>query len=224
MPDLRTIGPVPSETQRWLGRAYALVHALSNLTDISEFQHYTNFIGSHSTATAANHLERILYRALALAELSAPASARGSFIPAGGVFDVFSALSKVFAESEKDVLIIDPYLDEKVMTDFASLVAEGVNIRLLADCTAVKASLGPAVTRWNAQYGATRPVNARLSESKVLHDRLIINDSVSVWVLTQSFNAIAARSPATIVRLDADTANLKIDAYSRIWENSKNLK
>jgi hypothetical protein len=36
------------------------------------------------------------------------------------------------------------------------------------------------------------------------------------WVLTQSLNAIAQRSPASIVRADPEIAQLKVKAYNAI--------
>jgi hypothetical protein len=36
-------------------------------------------------------------------------------------------------------------------------------------------------------------------------------------VLTQSLNAFATRAPASIVRVDEETALLKIAAYQAIW-------
>jgi hypothetical protein len=56
----------------------------------------------------------------------------------------------------------------------------------------------------------------------MLHDRLIIVDGAQVWVLTQSLNAFVVRSPATIVRVDGETAALKIKAKD-IWDKAKPL-
>jgi hypothetical protein len=42
-------------------------------------------------------------------------------------------------------------------------------------------------------------------------------DEVETWVLTQSLNAFAVRSPASLVRVDDQTASLKIPAYEAIW-------
>ena len=74
----------------------------------------------------------MLRRALAVAEMRAPVSAQGAFIAAGNSFDAFAAVGKVLATATGDILIIDPYLDEKALTDFAPLAHEGVSIRLLA--------------------------------------------------------------------------------------------
>ena len=159
----------------------------------------------------------MLHRALAVAEMRAPVSAQGAFIAAGNSFDAFAAVGKVLATATGDILIIDPYLDEKALTDFAPLAHEGVSIRLLADESAYKPTLLPASRRWATQYGTTRPLDVRLATARTLHDRVIVADATSVWVLTQSLNAFAARSPASIIRVEQETAALKIAAYDAIW-------
>jgi hypothetical protein len=124
----------------------------------------------------------------------------------------------------KDVLMIDPYMDERALTDFAVLASENVTIRLLADAHSHKPSLKPAVERWAAQYLATRPLEARVTTRRTLHDRLLIIDGVTAWVLTQSMNAFAVRAPASILRVDPDTGALKVEAYQAIWDASAPLQ
>ena len=116
-----------------------------------------------------------------------------------------------------DLLIVDPYLDEKALTDYALLAREDVRVRLLADEKAHKASLKPAAARWSIQFKGLRPLEVRLAPAKSLHDRLIIVDEATVWVLTQSLNRIATRSPASIVLAGPEVATLKVEAYSQMW-------
>jgi hypothetical protein len=68
--------------------------------------------------------------------------ARGSFIAAGSAMDALNAISKVLKGVSKSVLFIDPYLDEVILSDFAPLIPQGVQIRLLTDDATIKASLG----------------------------------------------------------------------------------
>ena len=63
----------------------------------------------------AHTIAVIVHEALAKAELNAPATAQGSFIAAGSTFDAFAAVGKVLAEAKTDVLMVDPYADEKVL-------------------------------------------------------------------------------------------------------------
>ncbi len=62
-----------------------------------------------------------------------------------------------------------------------------------------------------------RPLQAKLAPERTLHDRLIVIDQKDAFVLTQSFNALAARSPASLVKSDAETAALKVASYEAIW-------
>jgi hypothetical protein len=224
---------VPSLTEehhRWFGRAHALLNvsgdfagafALQGAVDEIILWHpNTSQLGRARVAAAAARITTALYRALAAAELKAPVNAQGAFIPAGNSFDAFAALAKVLGGAREDVLIVDPYMDEKALIDFAPLAPEGVSMRLLADQQTRKATLEPAQQRWTAQYGAQRPLEIRLAPARALHDRALIVDREAAWTLTQSLNAFAARSPAMIVRVVHETAVLKIAAYEDIWTAS----
>lgn len=218
MPALATEHPISPATQQWVGRAFALVEEMGDLVDISFFQSAANSLNSTLQARHAQTITAIVYRALAKAELQAPASGRGAFIPAGNAFDAFTAIGKVLTSATRDLLIVDPYMDEKALTDFAPLAPETATLRLLADQQSHKASLKPATDRWIAQFAGTRPLQVRLTAARTLHDRLIVVDGTVVWTLTQSINAFASRSPATIVRIDPETSALKVAAYDAIWQ------
>jgi hypothetical protein len=225
MPDLiHGARPLPADVHQWLGRAYALVAAAGDLTDAISFKgSIPNLNSAIGKFDAAQNIASILYRGLAVAELRAPAAARGAFIPAGNSFDAFAAFAKLLGTARTDLLLIDPYMDEKALTDFAPLAPELVSIRLLADQAHHKNTLRPAAARWSAQYGSNRPLAVRLAPARTLHDRLVIVDGDSAWVMTQSMSAFAARSPASIVRVDGDTAALKIPAYETIWSMASPL-
>jgi hypothetical protein len=220
--------PLQKEAHIWLGRATALADRLLDDDDRKEFKRAANLIVStfdRLVADVATYtLTTLLYRALAAAELNAPSSAQGAFIPAGNSFEALVAIGKILGEAERDVLIVDPYMDEKALTDFAPMIKEGVAVRLLADQQFRKPGLLPATLRWTEQYKNSRPLEARIAPPKSLHDRLVIVDDKVVSVLTQSLNAFAARSPATIVRVDPETASLKVAAYRELWNAASALK
>lgn len=223
MPDLSHQRPLSTEEMRWLGRASALVKQVGDHLDTAQLTVAVQNVNSPARASVAKDIAVILHRALAKAELKAPITDRGAFIPAGNAFDAMAAVGRVLGAAERDVLIVDPYLDDKALTDFAPLVREGVVIRLLADAARVKASLKPAADRWRQQYGEARPLEVRLAAPRTLHDRLIMVDDESVWVLTQSLNAFAERSPASIVSVDAATAELKLEAYAAAWAAARTV-
>jgi hypothetical protein len=218
MPDL-TAYPIPEEVYRWTGRAFVLVKEIDESVDAISFKMAVDNLGTTARASGAQNIKAVVYRALAIEEARAPASARGSFIPAGNKFDAFAAVSKVLQTATKDVLIVDPYMDETALTEFGTAVGNNIPFRLLADKATVKSTLVPAAVGWVQQYGAGRPLAVRLAPPKALHDRAIFIDQTTAWALTQSLKDFAARAPAEIIRAD-DTAALKIAAYESVWSTA----
>ncbi|MDX8499884.1 phosphatidylserine/phosphatidylglycerophosphate/cardiolipin synthase family protein [Mesorhizobium sp. VK4C] len=216
-------GENKNEVSQWLGRAYALAMELNELAAAGKLTGISDQIPHARGPFLISLAMPILYRLLALAEIRAPASAQGAFINAGNAFDAMAAVGKVLAHAKTVVRIVDPYMDEKALSDFAVLAAEGIQIELLSDAATAKPSLTPAVGRFVQQFGSTRPLTARLAAARSLHDRLIVVDGATPWLLTQSLNAFAARSPATIVRIDGDAAPLKIAAYEAYWNAATSI-
>ncbi|MDO3558274.1 hypothetical protein [Ralstonia pseudosolanacearum] len=223
MPDLTGPGPISAEAHQWLGRAAALVEASGDVADHVTFKVAAQNLESPLRATNAQAIAAIAHRALARAELKAPAAAQGAFIAVGESFSAVAAVSKVLATARQTVLVVDPYADAKALTDFAVLAPEGVQIRILSDAGTVKPSLKPAAESWAKQYNSARPLEIRLAPARSLHDRMITVDDAQAWTLTQSLKDFAARSPASIVRVDAETAGLKIGAYAAIWQGATAL-
>src|SRR5216683_4344263 len=160
MPDLTPPGPYSADILMWLARAHALISEQHDAIDIAEIKTETekavknvSDVMNPARKNSARLIASLVYRALALAELHAPANAQGAFIPAGNVFDAMAAVGKVLSGATGDLLIVDPYMDEKALTDFAPLASEKVSIRLLADQRGHKPTLRPASERWRSQYG-----------------------------------------------------------------------
>lgn len=226
MPDL-TQAPLPPDIHLWIARAYALVNEVGNSIDFALFTTAVNNLGAAGISTLAHEKRRnaayeitaIIYRAFAVAELNAPVGASGAFIPVGNSFDAFAAFSKLLQTASKDVLIVDPYMDETALTEFGIAVPEGIALRLLSDQSSHKPTLEPAAKKWAAQHGTNRPLAVRLAPAKALHDRAIFIDQTTAWTLTQSLKDFAKNSPAEIIRAD-DTATLKIAAYEWIWKTA----
>lgn len=220
-PNFRASDSLRPEEMKWMARAHALLNAAGMKMEAATVQVQMDMIMTASPFTRGDYADKLLaavHRALAAAELSAPSAVRGAFISAGSAFDAMAVVGRVLATATRSARIVDPYMDEKALTDFALLADPSVRIELLADAATVKPTLNPASTRWKAQYQQDRHLEARLSAPKALHDRLIIIDGTSVYTLSQSLNAFAARSPASIIRIDGDASGLKIAAYETFWQ------
>ncbi|MBD8575389.1 MULTISPECIES: phosphatidylserine/phosphatidylglycerophosphate/cardiolipin synthase family protein [Pseudomonas] len=227
MPDLRNHGWNNPEGQRWLGRATVLVEAAGDLVDALNFKTTAQNLSSNPYIpghdAAVQRMTAILYRALARAEMEAPAALRNSFIPTGEPYTALSAVGRALGDASQSIFIIDPYADANLLDEYVLQAREGVSIRILADTKGVKPGLLPAMQRWIAQFSAARPLEVRLAPARTLHDRLIILDNATAWSIGQSFNALAARSPTAIVRFDQETAAMKVAAYDQLWATSPAL-
>lgn len=223
-PGFSSLRLTPDE-QMWLAQVRAAIDGIDDVTNKLECN---LVLGSmhHGPPLRRSYADRVmqcLFNALARLSQTAPASLRGSFLPAGNAFDALVAVGRVLATAKQRVLFLDPYAGTEILESFAIQAAEGLEIRILADALGVKAGLKSSVAAWTAQHKASRPVAARVSPAKSLHDRAIFVDDAAVWTLGQSFKDLAARSPTTITRLDSDTGALKTAAYQALWDNATPL-
>jgi hypothetical protein len=213
------IPPLTPDQMLWIGRAEALISEVFGATGKVEFTHIRQNLEKHRP-WAQDEIMKHLYRALAAVEMELPTPATGAFIPAGNTFDALKAVQRVFEGAKADILIVDPYLDEKILTEFALLAPSGILLRLLTDGSSYKPSLIPAMTSFKKQYGNARPLEARVAPAKSLHDRMVAIDARRIWTVGQSFNALATRAPTSFVEVDQETAALKMVAYKGIWQTA----
>lgn len=225
MPNLEAGRPFPPATMQWLGRAAALLEASGSRGEAMSIRHKMETLGDALLGRGNAHAIRaLMYGALARAELAAPASSQGTFIPAGDMFTAFAAVGKVFARATRELLLVDKWAEASILTDFAVTAPEGVEVRIL---TAMKetrrAILKPALERWAAQFGSLRPVSIRMAHAALLHDRLILVDATEAWVMGQSFNHLAEATHTSISRTDPELAAAKVAAYTAMWDAAEQL-
>jgi hypothetical protein len=90
----------------------------------------------------------------------------------------------------------------------------------MSDEEYAKPSLKPAAVRWVTQWNQKRPLEVRLAPARSLHDRLIVIDSNTAWVVGQSFKDLAKRAHTSLVRMDPDSGTLKINAHIALWQTA----
>jgi hypothetical protein len=223
MPSARDL--VKPESSQWIGQVQAVVEAVGDaIIDAATLRGCFDSIANHRVPSEklTFKIAQSIDTVLAKLELKLPAQAQGAFIPAGGVFDGFAAVSKAMSGARSQVFLVDPYADDTLITDFVSLAPQGVSVLVLSDEQYAKPSLKPAADRWIAQY-PDRPLEVRLAAPKSLHDRLVVTDGVDAWVVGQSFKDLAKRAHSSLVKMDAESGALKTQAHVDIWKAAKKL-
>lgn len=212
---------VPEANLMWLGEVDATIDRLGSISHRADLKIATNMlINTRGSSKYATQIKMIIYRCLGEAQRYAPKTAQSAFIATGSDFDAFVAIQKVIQHADKMIMMIDPYMDQSAIATFCVLANETVSISLLSDTAGLRPALKPAAEKWISQYGDKRPLKVRAAPERSLHDRIIIVDASEAWILTQSLKDFAARSPATIQKVDPQLAQMKFEAYSEIWEKS----
>ena len=95
-----------------------------------------------------------------------------------------------------------------------------LTVRVLTEAVHSK-SLKPAAEHWRQQM--KQPLEVRLGAPRSLHDRLILIDGKTAFVIGQSFKDLAARAHTSLVRMPPDAGNLKVEAYELMWSSATPL-
>jgi hypothetical protein len=221
MPDLTLIQPLTTDNAKWLGRAMALLNAAGDMLGLVEVKNAVGYLNDPSRNR--HYVDQIiltLYAALAKAELAVPAGLQGSFIPAKSPYDALLAVGRILETAASDIFLLDAYADEKIL-EYARIAPVGVTIRVLADDFQYgrsRMALKPAADLWRQQFTDTRPLEVRLAAPKSMHDRAIFIDRGTAWIVQQSFNALATRSPTTLVKVtEPEILVPKLAAYEIMW-------
>lgn len=222
MPNLGGRGSPPQDKEAfdWLGRLYAIVKMVDS-TDAISVKLASSSLGSMSHERAVMDLSGALHRAVAVLELKLPASSRGAFIPVGHVFDAIAAIAGVIGEAKHEILFVDPYASEKILSNYAVQATEGVRIRILTSAKKKRPGLLPAAQAWVEQYHDVRPIAVRGALGGVLHDRAIVIDGTVAWSASQSFDEIAGRAAATINRVEPAVATDQMAAFAEIYDGAE---
>ena len=156
----------------------------------------------------------ILYRALADLQLDTPSKPDQAFGP-GAVYDFFKALRDLLSTASQTVMVVDPYLDDQVFDTYISGISSTASVKLLT--TKAGEQFRPALDRYRSQHSQ----DIQVRKTKAIHDRVVMIDGNSCWVLGQSINNAAKFKPTYIAPVSPDTAAEKIRTYEGIWNDSE---
>lgn len=223
MPNLLE-SPISPETNAWLGRAIATTERVDSVEGAMLSIVAQGLGGSSLLAPGkVQRIATILNAAMARVEQKMPLAQRGGFIAAGSPMGAFLAVSTTAKAANSDLLFVDAFADEVLLSDFAVTAKEGVAIRILCGQSKRKPSLKPAAERWLQEYGTSRPLSIHLVDDVTLHDRLMILDGTSAYAIGQSFNGLGKTSPTSIIQMPTEIAVQKVEAYDALWQVGASL-
>lgn len=218
-PAFNNDGTLSEYEQKWLGRAHALLVEIGQ-PFVIPFQMARSKLGTimENRAEVLQPLHDAFYRI----ELLVPEESRGTFIPAGETWNGYAAIIKLIQTAKHNLLVVDPYLNSTIFTEFAPHSLIQMKSRFLTTKRPENdAGLQASSTKWASDEISQRhPVEVKYAPSGTLHDRLIIIDDKEVWLISQSFKDIAKRSPATVSKVDGEMSAMKTDHYERLWLDS----
>lgn len=230
-PDL--LDPSCAKASRWLGRVHAILletYGPGNL-DVVQFSSAVDSISPVSMAgskgfrplEARTKITNIINRTLGFLERASPPSISGAFIGAGQEFSALISIGKILREASYKALFVDPYAAMIILSDYAVILSEGVDVQILGGATQIKSDLAPAIARWKSQHGATRPLEVRVAQKGSLHDRALFIDDKNAWSVGTSFNGLGRNAPSLLQKVGDEIFPEKLSAYRNIWNSAEIL-
>ena len=136
-------------------------------------------------------------------------------IPAQHTFDYFDELRKIIEMAREDLLFVDTYLDAEFVSRYLSLIAGGVEVRLLT--SRKLRSLLPALKLLANQCELRIDVR---SPKVPIHDRHVFVDKRRCYQSGASFKDGAKLSPTTLTQI-TDAFEAMYQTYQNLWDDGR---
>jgi len=135
---------------------------------------------------------------------------KGVYEP-GEQYEYYRDVATCLKLAQKEIFIIDPYLNAEIFDVYAGAIPRTVRFRLLS------ASIPPDVKTLAQKYASGGNLAFRSSAS--IHDRVLFADD-RVWVSGQSLKDAARSKPTYIVEHDEP---LMRPGYEQIWNSASSV-
>ena len=139
----------------------------------------------------------------------------GTAYSAGEVYKYFTDLKQIIWKAEREVLVVDPYLDGKTFDSYFRDCPKDTVIRILTCKYADRVK--PYITKHEKEYGT----NITMKKSDELHDRLIVIDCAECWFSGGSIKDAATSKPTYLIPITGSILNDKIKMYNEIWDRAE---
>jgi len=198
-------GRESQNVSNYYGARSAGVH---NIMGVSEHQRQVNF------QKRIEKYEISVRSSIAELEAGLPEAAAKGAYEAGDEFAFYKDLKGILSTANKDVFIVDNYLNTEFFELYVEPVRQGVPFRILTD--ALRGNLLAVVNKY-----ATRG-NFELRSSLDVHDRHVFVDGRG-WMIGQSIKDAAKKKPTYMVEIGAALIPAVQKIYEDIWARAETL-
>jgi hypothetical protein len=154
--------------------------------------------------------EGVLNSCLSELKLDMPEPEIQSVFEPGQQYEFYAAVKKILGMAQKEIFVIDPYIDAEMFDVYAGSIPRSVSFRLLSN----NANAPSAVMQLAQKYSAGG--NFEFRSSTQIHDRVLFADE-RAWVCGQSLKDAAKKKATYIVEIDAA---LMRPVYDGVWSVS----
>ena len=128
----------------------------------------------------------------------------------GAQYDFYRSLKTLIQSAEREIFLIDPYLDRDAFDLYLGELDPAISARVLTYKYAE--SLKSVV-----KILATKHEGVEVRKSEALHDRIFFVDGEQCWIIGQSIKDAADKSPTYLAPLPSEVVAIKLEAYNDIW-------
>lgn len=218
MPQIADFAKLGTQADAWLGRVNAILEPGLNamekldLKALNQSIEAGSYLGTDRIA-AMRAILRLLHSRRYMLLMKIGSTGTVAF-DQGMHFQYFDAIRGVFETATSDLLVVDQYLNESVLSKFCVFAKEGVSIRLLG--SRYMETLQPAASALNEQRGLVF-----LRKSTEVHDRFVFIDKQKCFLSGASFKD-GPRNGHSVLTEIASCAPL-LTMYESAWKNASEI-
>ena len=131
-------------------------------------------------------------------------------------FDFRIDIKEIFDKANKEIFIIDSWINEDLLEIYLKNIKRKIKIRVLSGENP-KGKIVKLINDFNNQYNSLQ-----IRESSKIHDRGVFTDNCEGWVMGQSIKDAAKEKPTYLIKLQNPKQLETI--YKKIWNLSKKVK
>lgn len=213
----KAVFEVATPQRQWLAQAGALLSRL-DLSKKVEFKAAFNTLALY-WKPAINQIMGQVADAIEEIKLELELDGRtdlGNAYAPGDIYKFFADLKALINNAKTEVVIIDPYFNGEAFDAYLSTASNGVRIRILAD------KYSKDIYKYIAKHKEQYKTTIELRSSEELHDRLIVIDNSSTWIMGGSIKD-AGKKATYLIPLSSQIADAKKTIYEQIWNRAEQL-